>query len=107
MWLWLAVLGPAGLVLLLRWAGRARREQLARFAAADLLGGLLASHSPRRRLVKGGLLVLAVAGIALALARPQWGEQTEVTQALGEDVIFLLDCSKSMLAEDVRPSRLG
>jgi Ca-activated chloride channel family protein len=52
------------------------------------------------------MLVLVVALIGLALARPQWGEQAEIAQALGEDVLFLLDCSRSMLAQDVRPNRL-
>ena len=58
-------------------------------------------------MLKNMLLVLAVAAIGLALARPQWGETTEVSQALGEDILFVLDCSKSMLATDVQPSRLG
>ncbi len=44
--------------------------------------------------------------MGLALARPQWGETTEMSQALGEDMLFVLDCSKSMLATDVPPSRL-
>jgi Ca-activated chloride channel family protein len=105
-WLWLALLAPVALVGLLRRAEHARRRQLAQFAAAELLGRLLRSHSPVRRLIKHVLLVLAVAGTGVALARPQWGVQAEVVQSLGEDVLFLLDCSKSMLAADVRPNRL-
>ena len=105
-WLWLAVLAPVCLVLLHRYAGWARQRQLALFAAPDLLADLLRSHSPARRLVKNILLVLAVAGMGIALARPQWGETTEVSTALGEDILFLLDCSKSMLAADVPPNRL-
>ena len=50
--------------------------------------------------------MLAVAGVGLALARPQWGEQAEVSQLLGQDTLFILDCSRSMLATDVAPSRL-
>jgi len=49
---------------------------------------------------------LAVAGVGLALARPQWGETTEISRALGEDTLFILDCSRSMLASDVQPNRL-
>jgi len=105
-WLWLALLGPVLLVLLHRYAQAARKQQLAKFALPELLAGLLSSHSPMRRAVKNGMLVLAVALVGLALARPQWGEQSEVTKALGEDVIFILDASKSMLAGDIRPSRL-
>jgi Ca-activated chloride channel homolog len=52
------------------------------------------------------LLVLATAGVGLALARPQWGEQAEVSHLLGQDTLFVLDCSRSMLASDVTPNRL-
>ena len=52
------------------------------------------------------LLVLAAAGVGIALARPQWGEQAEVSHLFGQDTVFILDCSRSMLASDVAPSRL-
>ncbi len=77
------------------------------FAVAESLAALVQSHSPVRRAIKHTLLVLAAAGVGIALARPQWGETTEATQSLGEDVLFLVDCSRSMLANDVQPSRLG
>jgi len=106
-WLWLALLGPLVAVLLYRYAAYARRRQMAAFAAPESLARLAASHSPARRAFKNTLLALAVALIGLALARPQWGETAEVTRAMGEDILFLLDCSRSMLAEDVRPNRLN
>jgi len=105
-WLWLAVLAPVCLALLNRYAAWARKRQLALLAAPELLPDLLRSHSPARRAFKHFLLVLAMAGMGIALARPQWGETSEVSTALGEDILFLLDCSKSMLAADVPPSRL-
>jgi Ca-activated chloride channel homolog len=105
-WLWLAVLGPLLVVALHRYAAWARRRQMSGFAAPGVLGDLMRSHSPARRFFKHGLLVMAVAGVGLALARPQWGETAEVTRSLGEDIVFLLDCSKSMLAQDIAPNRL-
>jgi Mg-chelatase subunit ChlD len=105
-WLWLAWMAPGLLLLLLPYAARARRRQMAAFAAPDLHESLLRSHSARRRVVKNLLVILIMAGLGLALARPQWGEQEEVTQALGEDVLFVLDGSRSMMAADVRPNRL-
>jgi Ca-activated chloride channel homolog len=106
-WLWLAALAPVALFLLQRYAGRARKRQVALFAAPELLANLLRSHSPARRALKNLMLLLCITGMALALARPQWGETAEVSRALGEDIMFVLDCSKSMLSTDVRPNRLG
>ncbi len=85
------------------WAGR---RQLAQIAAPHFIEEFTRSHSPARRAIKNALLVLAVAGIGLALARPQWGEQAQISRLLGRDTIFVLDCSRSMLASDVMPSRL-
>jgi Ca-activated chloride channel family protein len=105
-WLWLVILAPVCVVLLHRYAAWARKKQMAAFAAPELIAGLLWAHSPGRRALKSLLLVLAITGISLGLARPQWGETTEVSRALGEDIMFVLDSSRSMLASDVRPNRL-
>ena len=48
----------------------------------------------------------AVALIILSLARPAWDLQEQQLQETGRDVIFLLDVSRSMLAEDMHPNRL-
>ena len=105
-WLWLAALGPVLLGLLFRYAGRARRTQLAKVAAPRLLVELTLSLSPARRNVKHILLLLCVGLLGLALARPQWGELESRDEWLGDDVLFVLDCSRSMLAADVAPNRL-
>ena len=105
-WLWLAILGPLALVALQRYSAWARQRQLAQIAAPHFIEELTRSHSPFRRAFKNTLLVLAVAGVGFALARPQWGEQEDAGHLLGEDVVFILDCSRSMMAADVAPSRL-
>jgi Ca-activated chloride channel family protein len=104
--LWLLPIALFGLGVLFVLSFSARRYQLAMFADRALLVRLLASHSPVRRAVKVGLLFFSVLFLILALARPQWGEQRDTTMASGEDTIFVLDTSKSMLAADVRPNRL-
>jgi Ca-activated chloride channel family protein len=105
-WLWLAVLAPLALTVLQRYSAWARRKQLAQIAAPHFVKELTRSASPVRRAFKQVLLILAAAGVGLALARPQWGEQTEVSHLFGQDTLFILDCSRSMLASDVAPSRL-
>jgi len=105
-WLWLAVLAPLLLAALQRYSAWARQKQLAQFAAPHFVEELTCSVSRARRALKQGLLVIAAAGVGLALARPQWGEQAEVSHLFGQDTLFILDCSRSMLANDVAPSRL-
>jgi Ca-activated chloride channel homolog len=105
-WLWLAVVAPILLALLHRQAANARREQLARMASPHFVQELTASHSPARRRFKNALLLFAFAFAGLALARPQWGSVAAGNAWLGEDVVFALDCSESMTATDVLPSRL-
>jgi Ca-activated chloride channel homolog len=105
-WLWLALLAPALLIGLQVYAGRKRRRQLQTLVAPHFLGELTRSHSAIRRSLKNVLLVLAVAGIGMAMARPQWGVQEYAAHQPGEDIMFVLDCSRSMLAADVPPNRL-
>ena len=105
-WLWLVLLGPLVLFVLQRYSAAARKRQLARLAAPQYIGELTRSHSSIRREVKNFMLLLTIAAIGLALARPQWGQQANTSHFLGQDVVFILDCSRSMLASDVLPSRL-
>lgn len=105
--LWVALAAPLLFALLQVHARRARRRDLARLAAPAVLAGMLRAHSPARRNLKDWLLAGLLFCIGFALARPQWGERVEQSESLGEDVVFLLDCSLSMLATDVHPSRLA
>jgi Ca-activated chloride channel family protein len=105
-WLWLAAAAPVLLALLHRHAVNARHKQLAKMASPHFVGRLTASHSPARRRFKNILLLAAFALAGLALARPQWGSVATDKAWLGEDVVFVLDCSLSMTTSDVLPSRL-
>jgi Ca-activated chloride channel family protein len=55
---------------------------------------------------KTSLVTLALVFFILALAGPQWGEQFESMDIRGIEMIFLLDTSTSMNAEDLKPNRL-
>jgi Ca-activated chloride channel family protein len=54
-----------------------------------------------------GALGLAAALAAVALAGPRWGEERIVTETRGLNLVVAIDISRSMLAEDAAPSRLG
>jgi Ca-activated chloride channel family protein len=105
-WLWLAAIAPILLALLHTRAARKRQEQIAKMASPHFAEQLTSSHSPARRRFKNILLLLAFAFAGLALARPQWGRVENTNAFVGEDVMFVLDCSLSMTTTDVLPSRM-
>ncbi len=88
------------------YAAARRRQSLLRLGDAVLMSRLSESLNRRRRRVKFLTLVLAVALLALAAARPQYGTRLRMVERKGIDLVIALDVSKSMLAEDVKPSRL-
>jgi len=97
---WLAFAG-------LRWTELRRRRGLAAFAAERLLARLTAGYSATRRLTKDVALALSAALLLAALAGPRWGRETTEAKTAAEDVVFVLDVSKSMLVADMRPNRLA
>jgi len=107
---WLALAAPAAGAALfagLRWTEHRRRRGLATFAAERLLARLTAGYSASRRLTKDLALALSAALLLAALAGPRWGRETTEAKAAAEDVVFVLDVSKSMLVADMRPNRLA
>ena len=79
---------------------------LQKFAAGRLLEQLTQNVSNGRRQVKRILLLVAVAALFVALARPQVGFEWKEMKRKGIDILMAVDTSKSMLAEDVKPNRL-
>ena len=90
------------LVLFLVW----RKKALNRFGEFHLIHRLIPEFSTGRLIFKFVLLMIALAFLVLALADPQTGSKMEKYQRKGIDVMIALDVSNSMLAEDIRPSRL-
>jgi len=52
------------------------------------------------------LLISAVFLVIVALSRPAWNPHSKLLQREGRDVVFILDVSNSMLADDIYPNRL-
>jgi Ca-activated chloride channel family protein len=103
--LWLLILWPA--LAALGWAAlRRQRRVAARLGSPEVVERLYPPSvvAWRRRRLAAGLAAMAL--LMLAAARPQYGEVERTIRAHGTNVLIALDCSKSMLAEDVAPSRL-
>ncbi len=92
--------------LLFWWAAKARQRSLDSFGENHLVSKLAESVSRRRQKTKMVLLLLTFLFLGLALARPQIGTHAVPVKAEGIDLIFALDTSLSMLAEDIKPNRL-
>ena len=84
-------------------AGRRRRRYPVRFPAFATLAAVAAPEPRWRRHVPAGLLALALAALAVSLARPERTVQVPVERA---SVVLVTDISRSMSATDVSPTRL-
>jgi Ca-activated chloride channel family protein len=102
---WLLVLVPL-LGMFFAWAALARKKALGHFARWPLVEKLTQSASRGRQYAKYGLLSLGTLFLALALTGPQFGTRLAMAERKGVDVMLVLDVSRSMLAQDIKPSRL-
>lgn len=67
---------------------------------------LLINFSMAKVWAKALLLILGFSSIALTLLHPEWNKKEETVAQRGRDLIIALDISRSMLAQDCKPSRL-
>ena len=105
--LWLLLVVPPALALFFWWRERARQKLLVQFIEARLLSSLTIGLSPARRKIRFALLILAVALLVIALARPQYGFDLQKVEQRGLDIVVAIDTSKSMLTTDIAPNRLA
>jgi Ca-activated chloride channel family protein len=88
------------------WGAARRRRLTARLGDEPTLARLLRPEAAGRRRLQAALRLSALLMLAAALAGPQWGVEAVETTSANRDVIIAVDVSLSMLAEDVKPSRL-
>ena len=84
-----------------------KQRQLMEFGDPELIAQLMPDASKSRPIVKFTLLIVALALLIVAAARPQYGQQEKTVKRQGIEVMVALDISNSMLAEDVAPNRLN
>ena len=89
-------------LLVLLWKKRTQRS----FADPTLLDVLSPSQSIFKGSLKLVLALLVLACMSFALVNPKIGTKLETVKREGVDVVFALDVSTSMLAEDIAPNRL-
>lgn len=95
----LGLIGIGALVYRLKWQQRTSR-------LLQSTPGLLSNFSMLRAFIKALLKMLALIFLLLALGRPQSAGKKESIEQSGRNVLIALDISRSMLAQDFKPSRL-
>ena len=83
-----------------------KRKKQAAFGDLDLIKKLSPEKSLFKPTLKFVLVVLGLTFLILALVNPKMGTKMEKVKRQGIDIVFAIDVSKSMLAEDVAPNRL-
>jgi Ca-activated chloride channel homolog len=91
-------------VLLWRYLERRRARDAAAFSSAALVPNLIAGDPGRRRIVPLALFLLALTALLVGAARPRAHVSVPRKEAT---IVIAVDISRSMTAQDVRPSRLA
>ncbi|CAK8716829.1 VWFA domain-containing protein [Candidatus Electrothrix gigas] len=107
LWLLIGLITCLAMFIFTLFNTRLKKKELKKFVAPKLLQGLTGNVSSSRRQLKNVLFIFGIACLFLALARPQYGEQWIEVRQKGIDILIGVDVSKSMLVQDIKPSRLG
>lgn len=105
LYLYLLLIIPAMIGLYILFL-RYHNKMLKRFGDTNLIQQLTKDVSPKRILYKFILIQLAILFIVLSLAQPQLGAKLREVKRDGVEIMLAIDVSNSMLAEDLKPSRL-
>ena len=101
-----ALIALPALMVFLRWAFMRREASVRRIGDPDLIERLSMSVNRGMRRHRLILWFVGIALIIFALARPQWGSDVQIVEHRGVQVMVALDISRSMLAQDLKPTRL-
>lgn len=105
-WLLAGLLTGCALIAAWRWHDARQRAALAAFIASHLRLKLTGSVSRVGRILQRGLFLASMLCLFTALAGPELGYHWELISRRGNEVVFAIDTSRSMLTPDVTPNRL-
>ncbi len=94
------------LIFLFWWVLQWKKKVAMKMGDAVLVQQLVSNFSPLKFLIKFILALIAFIAIIAGASNLQKKGSVENVHLTGVDVMLVLDVSKSMLAEDVKPSRL-
>jgi Ca-activated chloride channel family protein len=106
LWILAGLVACAGVVGLFIRFDRRREADLTKLIHPRFRQRLTEGFSPGMRNLKRGLWLIAVLLVFTAVARPQKGYEWREVKRKGIDILFAVDTSRSMLADDLTPNRL-
>ena len=83
-----------------------RNKRIIKSIADSNMGSVIWKEDRKKTLWKEILLACSLTFLIISLARPRWGRILTITEAEGYNVVFALDASSSMLAQDVKGGRI-
>ena len=86
---------------------RLKSRRLNLFINSKLWKEVVPSLSYDRRFWRKFLWILALCFLVFSLMRPQYGAKFEKISRRGHDIFIALDVSKSMMVQDIKPTRLS
>jgi Ca-activated chloride channel family protein len=84
-----------------------RNKALRSFVSDNMQKKLSPLLSQKRSSWQSAMVATALFLMLIAAAQPQWGMKEQISYRRGRDLVIAVDVSRSMLARDVHPSRLG
>ena len=104
-WFWLLLVIPV-IIVMFTIVQLWKRHAQNKFANQHIIKRLSPNKSRFKPILKLITLCLAFACLAIAMVNPKIGTKLQTVKRQGVDIVFAVDVSKSMLAEDIAPNRL-
>ena len=105
-YLWIGLAACGGLIMLFIYSEKKRQRRRHKLVTDKAWHRLVDHYSFSHQVLKYFLCLSGTLLLMIALARPRWGYSWKEYHSQGVDVLFAIDVSRSMLAEDLKPNRL-
>lgn len=89
------------------WHSNWQKKQLRELGTITLVEKMVRNKAKNKPLLKMVLRTLSFTFLIVAMANPQMGTKIETVKRMGADIVVAIDVSKSMLAQDATPNRIG
>ena len=103
--MWLILIIPA-LIIFLYWVFQENKNILDRLCSQEQLHKIFPHYSHSKTIIRFIILTFALIMLITGLISPRWGYEWQIVEREGTNILVALDSSRSMLADDISPSRL-